>query len=568
MTSPGVQESGSRPADHSQGTKAGSAEPDRSATGQATKSPDTKAGTTGTPRKHGKETKIDKRTRILLAKEINTESVRTETLPAIFRRAIAAILGSRQIHTNAAAYEHISMLAEEFILNLGYHLHRATIVQRRSRPSVGDLALLMGEMGIHISDLQAERSLKSKYTDAFNGLQLDATPEPLSELTKQFMSTNETAQVLMPPSKRSNESIPSWMPQFPPDHTFRATPRFNDRVTDPRQLREMLVAEGRLAEQALQQFSGVINVSGEGADEDDEEEHAEEEEEEEEFELEGDNVRSEVGTRPGSAEPEQADGAELKDTANDNEKQIEGDKIKSEKEPETADKPAKDEWNEIDEDHDNNVMKLPDSGPKLTLSLGSWNKKESEKESATEPDDGSQPMEIDGTPTAPKQEPEPQPEPPKLKPLSLKISLGGTKVTATTAPAPPPAEAPEEIVSKSDAPKTTKMTASERNRYDPFGVKTTSKKFDVVTYVKKRQRIIEIQEAKRARKLAEQESKKDNQHEEEYIELDDGDDGQDAVDREYNRALAAIQRSKDKRGDTNRVMEAGLINWDSTRYLL
>jgi hypothetical protein len=58
----------------------------------------------------------------------------------------------------------------------------------------------------------------------------------------------------VPSLAKRGSYVPAWMPEFPPDHTFKATPQYPTRVSDPKKLRQLIVEEGRLAEAALKRF--------------------------------------------------------------------------------------------------------------------------------------------------------------------------------------------------------------------------------------------------------------------------------------------------------------------------
>ncbi|KAI9673640.1 MAG: hypothetical protein M1817_002277 [Caeruleum heppii] len=63
--------------------------------------------------------------------------------------------------------------------------------------------------------------------------------------------------------------VPPHFPDFPSKHTYRATPRFEDRDRDPRRMRERATEEGRLGEEALRRLmsagSEAERSAGDGA---------------------------------------------------------------------------------------------------------------------------------------------------------------------------------------------------------------------------------------------------------------------------------------------------------------
>lgn len=57
--------------------------------------------------------------------------------------------------------------------------------------------------------------------------------------------------------KEQRPYIPSHFPAFPSKHTYKATPEFTERETDPRAVRERATEEGRLGEEALRRLIGA-----------------------------------------------------------------------------------------------------------------------------------------------------------------------------------------------------------------------------------------------------------------------------------------------------------------------
>lgn len=57
--------------------------------------------------------------------------------------------------------------------------------------------------------------------------------------------------------KEQRPYIPSHFPAFPSKHTYKATPEFTERETDPRTVRERATEEGRLGEEALRRLIGA-----------------------------------------------------------------------------------------------------------------------------------------------------------------------------------------------------------------------------------------------------------------------------------------------------------------------
>lgn len=54
--------------------------------------------------------------------------------------------------------------------------------------------------------------------------------------------------------------IPSHLPRFPSQHTYKDTPVYPDREVDPRRIRELATEEGKLGEEALRKLAGAVQV--------------------------------------------------------------------------------------------------------------------------------------------------------------------------------------------------------------------------------------------------------------------------------------------------------------------
>ncbi|KAK9456034.1 transcription factor TFIID complex subunit 8 C-term-domain-containing protein [Dipodascopsis uninucleata] len=170
----------------------------------------------------------------------------------LFVRAIAAILASLPVPCSPPALETLALLAEQYILHLGTTLHKYTTIQRRSKPSLRDAALLLASEGIHTRDLEDELERSSSVTTRLPNFDLSAASTTTASSQR---SPSIPAASIVAPSSRNLEYIPPWMPELPADHTYRATPIYSDRVTDPRAIREKIIQEGQLVESALRKLT-------------------------------------------------------------------------------------------------------------------------------------------------------------------------------------------------------------------------------------------------------------------------------------------------------------------------
>ncbi|KAA8917028.1 hypothetical protein TRICI_000814 [Trichomonascus ciferrii] len=365
--------------------------------------------------------------------------------------------------------------------------------------------MLLRFTGIRIHDLEQQMHVSSRYIDLLNQLQVDPTEEPVPEAAKPFFDVPaHSLNKLVPNRKMPGEHVPSWLPTYPPDHTFMATPQYTDRITDPRLLREKIVEEGRLAETALRRLTETVRVGDENLLEEEDEEMKEEEEEE--------LVEVELDEQQSQPRNNNDDDHDKNENTNDPEKKEEDNNVLKEEEEEEA--PP--------------VMSLP-SATSSTPSVAVSPPPQPQGEATATTDSNAEE---------------------KPKKLSLKISLGGNVIKATTG---------------NGGTTTTTMTASERNKYDPFEIRTTSKRFDVVEYARKRKEITERREQKQKQLKEEREQKEQPaQDTTNATQLT----GADLIDHEFNAAFASVQRKHSQsNSDTQGVRDSGIINWDKKRYI-
>lgn len=154
-------------------------------------------------------------------------------------------------------------------MHLLTRLHNIAMIQRRNLPGVHDVAFLMTEEGIHTSDLEDEYirsqfifqpSPNTEYANSnTDQVATDANSNPsLQEIDVWNKQQQELA--LIAPTTRNKEDmayIPSWMPPLPADHTYRSTAVYSDRTTNPKDIREKILEEGRVVEQALRKLGAM-----------------------------------------------------------------------------------------------------------------------------------------------------------------------------------------------------------------------------------------------------------------------------------------------------------------------
>lgn len=182
-------------------------------------------------------------------------------LSLIFRRCVLAILGARtppDVTFERGMLEELVGQSEEYLSGLTDHLARLSNMQRRQKPSIDDLALMLFMNDINVVDLEKEAQItpqmeESQPVNSLNSLHFDPEEAPIEPQSLPFF---EHHQQLVASTRQRPPSIPEWMPPLPPNHTYMHTPSHSSAVRDLRHVRLQLVDEGRLAERALQRMLG------------------------------------------------------------------------------------------------------------------------------------------------------------------------------------------------------------------------------------------------------------------------------------------------------------------------
>ncbi|KAG7841096.1 hypothetical protein KL942_002084 [Ogataea angusta] len=216
-----------------------------------------------------KEIEDPRPSRMDLAKVVPIERVKFELEPMdmLLESCLGLMLAQIGIqHITRSALNQLTLLAIRHIDQVYSQLHRITEVQRRRQPGKADLRTLE-KLGVIDYNSIYEAYLLTKKLDCQKLQNIDrrarrlceildkpAEDEIVTEQDPAFVFFNDTSSVIsqvIPPSVGPKEYIPSWMPPLPPDHTYRATPKYTAVIEDPIKMREQLVQEARLGEKAL-----------------------------------------------------------------------------------------------------------------------------------------------------------------------------------------------------------------------------------------------------------------------------------------------------------------------------
>lgn len=181
--------------------------------------------------------------------------------------SVAAILLSLNVTTQPSALRELTRMAEKYISALVSDLHGITLIQRRHYPSVRDVKVLVKRGRLNLQDVQEEYSRCREISSSMKGVSrsiekqsLEAQQEDANLEVANFVSDAsscffsdvlENISQVVPLRTKRKPYVTKWMPRFPPDHTYKASAQFKERVTDPKLIKERLLREGRLGEKAL-----------------------------------------------------------------------------------------------------------------------------------------------------------------------------------------------------------------------------------------------------------------------------------------------------------------------------
>lgn len=186
-----------------------------------------------------------------------------DSMEWIAQKALALHLSSRGITPSPQALEQLFELFGLHIDQLLSGLQKITHTQRRHKASPKDLAYLLRDFNIPPGELEGELEATRQLPQAILNQkallerEADQALHPDLSVSQQdpsfvFFAHDEDIIKLIPPSHKKGAAILSWLPEFPPDHTYRHTANYTQRITDQSVVRTKLAEESRLGEQALE----------------------------------------------------------------------------------------------------------------------------------------------------------------------------------------------------------------------------------------------------------------------------------------------------------------------------
>lgn len=153
------------------------------------------------------------------------------------------------------------MLMSSIALLPGFHtllhtLNLFTTSHRRTRATIFDFEDTLNLLHIPVSDLYAEA--RTHFTRSQPPL-APPPPAPPSELPPPNVDALLGPELKVPKKKKPYKHLPD----FPSAHTWKSTPVFAERPSEPREIREKATQEARLAEVALRKLL-VAGSAGHG----------------------------------------------------------------------------------------------------------------------------------------------------------------------------------------------------------------------------------------------------------------------------------------------------------------
>lgn len=146
-------------------------------------------------------------------------------------------------------------------------LKKITQVQRRTKISKHDLELYFKGVDMDLSALNEQVDISNHIHKTFPK-ETQKLNENVDKVMSKFMTELEETELLsskhseffvqdvdilnlLSTSKKSNKCFPDWLPELPPDHTYKFTSLYKRPITDERVMKEKLLEEGLRSEKAL-----------------------------------------------------------------------------------------------------------------------------------------------------------------------------------------------------------------------------------------------------------------------------------------------------------------------------
>lgn len=172
----------------------------------------------------------------------------------ILSKAVALQLKPMKADISKFAFEHLMILIDDQINDMIGQLHRFSNVQRRESIAKGDVQLFLQGYNLTPADLDEQHQASQYYSKTY-GKEFDSLHSLKETFTDAVVDEDKGSEDVINELVRPNNPliryIPKWMPAFPPDHTYKFTPQYNQPITDETIIRRRIVDEGKQSEVAL-----------------------------------------------------------------------------------------------------------------------------------------------------------------------------------------------------------------------------------------------------------------------------------------------------------------------------
>ncbi|CAR29664.1 ZYRO0G14146p [Zygosaccharomyces rouxii] len=186
----------------------------------------------------------------------------------VLAKSVALQLKPMNAQITQFAFDRLLQLVDGQLNDMISQLHRMSNLQRRETIAKGDISMLMEGFNISPSSIELQSRISEfysqKYFKEFNHLHSlrdlqsslahEMVPFEDQEAVRQNVST-----VLVPPTNPLQDFLPKWLPDFPPDHTYKFTPQYSHPITDETTIRRQIVEEAKQSELALSHLSQKKN---------------------------------------------------------------------------------------------------------------------------------------------------------------------------------------------------------------------------------------------------------------------------------------------------------------------
>ncbi|AAS50643.1 ABL128Wp [Eremothecium gossypii ATCC 10895] len=204
-----------------------------------------------------------------------TEVTKSNPMQKLLAQAVGLHLKTMRsdVGITQLGFENLVQFVELQLDDMLQILHRFANVQRRNEVSLKDVRLFLHGCGVEEESLYEEyvrsQYVRQQHAGAVRSIEEQSASlmghwhqpmseeELLSSSHAEFFFKDVDILNLVPPTNNNNHYVPKWLPEFPPDHTYKFTSIYNQPITDERQMKRKLFEESKLSEKALLHMLGT-----------------------------------------------------------------------------------------------------------------------------------------------------------------------------------------------------------------------------------------------------------------------------------------------------------------------